>query len=121
MTATYPDAYALRPEPIQARLYSEENRSGEPSRLAPAEPAEPAVRETARPFLTCPDCEREGHPGRIGSRRNYCPLCNRFASAARASFRRRLLALLTPEEQDRMRGDAEAEVYARMVTEEVAR
>lgn len=112
------DAYALRPEPIQAHLYTEANRRAaaapEPS-LAPSAPAAPSPPEPARRFLACPDCTREGHPGRIGTRRNSCPMCNRFAAAVRASIRRRLLAQLTPEDQERMREAAEAEVFARVV------
>lgn len=110
------DAYALRPAPIQSRLYTEENR-----RTVSTPSAQPLSPEAARPFLGCPDCAIHGHPGRIGSRRNYCALCNRFAAAVRASIRRRLLALLTAEQQEQMRGDAEAEVYARMLPEEVTR
>ncbi len=118
------DAYALRPEPIQAHLYTEANRRAaaapEPSLApaptrAPSAPAAPSPPEPARRFLACPDCAREGHPGRIGTRRNSCPMCNRFAAAVRASIRRRLLALLTPEDQERMREAAEAEVFARVV------
>lgn len=112
------DAYALRPEPIQAQLYTEANRRAaaapEPPR-APSAPSAPSPPEPARRFLACPDCAREGHPGRIGTRRNSCPMCNRFAAAVRASIRRRLLALLTPEDQERMREAAEAEVFARVV------
>lgn len=106
------DAYALRPEPIQAHLYTEANRR---AAAAPEPSLAPSAPEPARRFLACPDCAREGHPGRIGTRRNSCPMCNRFAAAVRASIRRRLLALLTPEDQERMREAAEAEVFARVV------
>lgn len=119
MTA-HPDAYALRPAPIQAQLYLEENRR----RNAPA----PTLAEISavgdqraadRPYLACPDCARDGHPGRLGTRRNGCALCNRFASSVRRSVLRRALDLLTDDERARLRAAAEAEVFARL--EEVER
>jgi len=116
MTTTVHDAYVLHPVPIQAHLYSEENRR-DARRPAPAAPAP----EPARPFRACPDCARAGHPGRIGSRRTDCATCNRFAAAVRASMRRRSVALLTTAQQEQVQAAAEAEVFARMHPEEVTR
>ena len=102
------DDYARHPVPVQARLYSEENRRAA-RRPAPAAPAP----EPARPILACPDCARAGHPGRIGSRRTDCAACNRFAAAVRAEERRRALASLPDAERQRHHDAAELTVYAR--------
>lgn len=64
-------------------------------------------------YLPCPECARQGRPGRIGSRRTECAACNRFAAAVRADERRRALASLPDTERQRHHDAAELAVYAR--------
>lgn len=82
---------------------------GSPEAPAPAAPSEP---DTARPYLLCPECDRRGHPGRIGTRRRTCAICNRFAAAVRAEEHRQAIASLPDAERRRHRIAAERAVYA---------
>lgn len=70
--------------------------------------------KTARLVLVCPEC-REAHGGtaRIGNRKSSCRTCNRFGAAVRRAAAR-LLAAEHPEDAERLRLEAEEQVYAEM-------
>lgn len=99
-----PDTYRLRPgaRMVDAELYGPARR---PEATAPPEPP--------RPYLACPDCARDGHPGRIGSRRTDCASCNRFAASVRTAERTAALAELPEATRRRIRAEAETGVFSR--------
>lgn len=107
--ASAPEASAPA-APSEAPGPAAPSASGEPEAPARAAPSEPG---TVRPYLVCPECDRRGHPGRIGTQRRTCAACNRFAAAVRAEERRRAVASLPDAERRRHRFAAERAVYAR--------
>lgn len=65
--------------------------------------------------LPCPEC-RLAHVGgaaRIGNRRSQCRTCNRFVQAVRRNALSRLQAM-HEEDWDRIRLEAEVEVYRKV-------
>lgn len=77
--------------------------------------SEPVSRSAVLP---CPDCEKRGEPGRIGSKRTACRLCNRWAQgvirATHSMFRQ-----YEPEVFAAIREQAEIETYQRVTKEAV--
>ena len=116
------DQYRLRPGAhlVTAQLYlpSEENQMPTATTPAPNLSAVSAIgdgRATGRAYLACPDCDRAGQPGRIGSRRTDCRTCNRWGQGVRIDERRRALAALDDAERQRVRAEAELAVYQRLI------
>lgn len=73
-------------------------------------PAPPA------PELLCPACEASGRPGRIGSQRRACRMCNRWAQGViRATHA--MLRQYEPEVFQALRQQAEIETYQRVTKE----
>ena len=65
--------------------------------------------------LVCPECRaRYAGSARIGNRKSSCGTCNRYAQAVRR-YVARDLALLHPLDAQRLRQQAEREVYALVV------
>lgn len=79
--------------------------------MSPKPPPSPAE------ALACPGCEEAGHPGRIGSRRTHCRVCNRWAQGViRATHS--MLRQYEPEVFEALRAQAEVETYQRVTGEE---
>ncbi|WP_281872869.1 hypothetical protein [Brachybacterium paraconglomeratum] len=114
------DTYRLRPgaKVIDAHVYSREGGTPDPApapsprRSLAAASATGDRRGAAAPYFPCPECERAGHPGRIGSRRRWCPTCSRWGAAVNRNERRIALAELAKEDRLRIRLQAQAEAYA---------
>lgn len=69
--------------------------------------------------LPCPACEAAGRPGRIGSQRSSCKLCNRWAQGViRATHA--MLRQYEPEVFALLREQAEIETYQRVTREETS-
>jgi len=65
----------------------------------------------------CPACAERGEPGRIGSQRTQCKLCNRWAQGViRATHS--MLRLYEPEVFQALREQAELETYLKLTKEE---
>lgn len=65
----------------------------------------------------CPSCAARGEPGRIGSQRTSCRLCNRWAQGViRATHS--MLRLYEPEVFAALREQAELETYLKLTKEE---
>ena len=64
----------------------------------------------------CPACAERGEPGRIGSHRTACRMCNRWAQGViRATHS--MLRLYEPEVFQALREQAELETYLRVTKE----
>lgn len=73
-------------------------------------------REAPSRDYPCPACAERGEPGRIGSHRTACKLCNRWAQGViRATHS--MLRLYEPEVFAALREQAELETYQRVTKE----